>query len=104
MPVTFDDEQNQAAVYIDPAFRYDTSARLLGREQYHKNVGFSGSQTSHSNGKSSRTSTPTSEYKRAYSRSGSPDNETDNMLPVNAAAIDQACYEAKAGILCVLCG
>ena len=97
MPVTFNDEQNQATVYIDPAFRYDTSPRLLGREQYHKNVDFSGSQTSHSNGKGSRVSTPVSEYKLAYSRSGSPDiNEIDS-------AIDQACYETMAGIYTCAC-
>ena len=103
MPVTFNDEQNQAAVYIDPAFRYDTSPRLLGREQYHKNVDFSGSHSSHSNGKGSRTSTPTSEYKWAYSRSSSPDNETDNNIPpVNVVAIDQACYETKSGIICIV--
>jgi hypothetical protein len=98
MPVTFNDEPNHGTVYVDPAFRYDCSTRLLGREQYQNNVDYSGSQHSHSYAKSSRTSTPLSEYKRAYSRSGSPDNKVGNRLPVNFSEVDQACYESTAGI------
>jgi hypothetical protein len=91
MPVTFNDEPNQGTVYIDPAFRFDSSTRLLGRDQYQNNVELSSKQPS-------RSVTPLSEYKRAYSRSGSPDSEAVNVLPVNIADVDQACYETTAGI------
>ncbi|CAB4033927.1 Hypothetical predicted protein, partial [Paramuricea clavata] len=98
MPVTFNDEPNHGTIYVDPAFRYDCSTRLLEREQCQNNVDYSGSQHSHCYGKSSRTSTPLSEYKRAYSRSGSPDNKVGNRLPVNFGEVDQACYESTAGL------
>ncbi len=97
MPVTFNDQPNQRTVYVDPAFRYDSSTRLLGRElQHQNNVEFYGGQLSRSKNKSPRTVTPLSEYKRAFSRSGSPDNEV-NILPVNVAEVDQACYDTTTG-------
>ena len=92
MPVTFNDEPNQGTVYIDPAFCYDASTRLLGRDQHQNNV------VEFSSNQPSRSGTPLSEYTRAYSRCGSPNNEAVNALPANIAEVDQACYEATAGI------
>ena len=92
MPVTFNDELNQGTVYVDPVFRYDTATRLLGRDQYqNKVVEFSSNQPS-------RSGTPLSEYTRAYSRCGSPNNEAVNALPANIAEVDQACYEKTTGL------
>ena len=101
MPVTFYDQQsNQGSAYVDPAFGYDSSPRLLTREQYQNNSDINEESSLQSSScKTSRMGTPVSEYKRAYSRTGdvNTDNEGEN-IPVNMAEVDEACYEKTTGI------
>lgn len=102
MPVTFDDERSQGHNYVDPAVQCDTSTRLLGREKYENKEGFLNRLGSHSNGKFSSHGTALSEYKRAYSRCGSPDNELGNLVTVNTMdRVDHACHQETSGITVV---
>lgn len=96
MPVTFYGESNLARgkIYVDPVFRYDSLARVSGREQYHDSPDKScfGKRTD------SRVSTPVSKYNRAYSRCATPDDAVDNdTVATNVCRGDQAFDEMGTG-------
>ncbi|XP_028401216.1 spermatogenesis-associated protein 48-like [Dendronephthya gigantea] len=98
MPVTFYDQPNlaQGKVYVDPVFRYDSSARLLGREQYQD----SPDKIRLATKTDSRVSTPVSEYNRAFARCGTPQDVVDNnAMSTNACEGDQAFHEMTTGSL-----